>query len=253
MPRTSRQKSKTGIYHVMMRGINRQNIFENDEDKIKFLDIISKCKELSGFRLLGYCLMSNHVHILLKEEEESIEKIFRRIGARYVYWYNEKYNRSGHLFQDRFKSEVVENDGYFLTVLRYILQNPIKAEMVVSLSSYKWSSYNDYIKGSGITDIEFALKMFSENEKMRIKEFTKYMSEFTNDTCLELKEASVKISDEDLLHIIAKEFKINAISIQNLDLETQVKILRYLKALKGTSYNQISRLTGLTIHRIFKA
>ena len=71
--------------------------------------------------------MSNHIHLLLKEGEEDLGTLFKRIGASYVYWYNWKYNRTGHLFQDHFKSEPVEDDTYLLTVLRYIHQNPLKA------------------------------------------------------------------------------------------------------------------------------
>ena len=109
MPRTARKKSSTGIYHVMLRGINRQSIFEDDEDNEKFLQTIKDCKDVSEFELYGYCLMGNHVHLLLKEGKESLELVFKRIGARYVFWYNWKYRRCGHLFQDRFKSEAVES------------------------------------------------------------------------------------------------------------------------------------------------
>jgi REP element-mobilizing transposase RayT len=141
MPREAREKSKRGIYHVMLRGINRQDIFGDDEDRIKFVETMADCKVISGYKLYGYCLMSNHVHILIKIEKEPIEQVFKRIGARYVHWYNWKYERCGHLFQDRFKSEVVENDSYFLVVLRYILQNLVKAGLTASIGEYRWSSY----------------------------------------------------------------------------------------------------------------
>ena len=128
MPRQARKRSNTQIYHAMLRGINQQQIFEDNEDYAKFIQVIRDCKSLSGFQLFAYCLMGNHIHLLLKETNEPIEQIFRRIGSRYVYWYNVKYQRVGHLFQDRFKSEPIETNEYFLTVLRYIHQNPIKAE-----------------------------------------------------------------------------------------------------------------------------
>ncbi len=102
-------------------------MFEDDEDYIKYLDVLRECKEISGYKLYGYCLMGNHLHLLLKTGKEDLEQIFKRIGARYVYWYNFKYGRSGHLFQDRYKSEPVETDSYIVTVLRYIHQNPVKA------------------------------------------------------------------------------------------------------------------------------
>jgi REP element-mobilizing transposase RayT len=103
MARDARKRSETGIYHVMLRGINHQTIFEDDEDSEKFLDCLAESKKLSEFDLYAYCLMGDHVHLLLKERTETLAQIFRRLGARYVYWYNWKYQRSGHLFQDRFK------------------------------------------------------------------------------------------------------------------------------------------------------
>ena len=104
MPRKPREKSSTGIYHVILRGINGQVIFEDHEDFEKFLQTIIKYKDVSEYEIYAYCLMSNHVYLLIKEGKEDLGIVFRRIGARYVYWYNWKYNRRGHLFQDRYKS-----------------------------------------------------------------------------------------------------------------------------------------------------
>ncbi|MCJ7806540.1 MAG: transposase, partial [Clostridia bacterium] len=119
MPRRAREKSSTGVYHVMLRGINRQNIFKDREDRQQFITTLVKYKKVSGYEIYGYCLMTNHMHLLIKEGGESIDRILKRIGASYVYWYNKKYARCGHLFQDRFKSEPVEDDQYLLVVLRY--------------------------------------------------------------------------------------------------------------------------------------
>ena len=88
--------------------------------------------------------MGNHIHLLIKPEKEPLEQVFKRIGGRYVYWYNVKYQRVGHLFQDRFKSEPVEDDSYFLTVIRYIHQNPVKAGLCKNIKDYKYSSYAEY-------------------------------------------------------------------------------------------------------------
>ncbi|TLS38639.1 transposase [Pseudalkalibacillus caeni] len=116
MPRKARRKSSTGIYHVILRGINKQTIFEEDEDKRKFLETLKKYKRISQFELYSYCLMDNHVHLLIKESEETVSKALKRISSSYVYWYNMKYERIGHLFQERFKSETVETRAYFLTL-----------------------------------------------------------------------------------------------------------------------------------------
>jgi REP element-mobilizing transposase RayT len=124
----------------MARGINQQNIFEADEDFEKYLSILDEVKEAAKFKLYAYCLMGNHVHILLEESDAPLSQIFKQIGIRYVFWFNWKYQRHGHLFQDRFKSEPVENDSYFNVVLRYIHQNPVKAGLCQDAKSYRWSS-----------------------------------------------------------------------------------------------------------------
>ncbi|MEW9124891.1 MAG: transposase, partial [Thermotaleaceae bacterium] len=118
MPRMPRIKSKSGIYHIVMRGINRQTVFEDEEDCHKFIQTLQKYREISAYKLYAYCLMGNHIHLLLKEDKEPLETVMRRICGSYVLWYNKKHGRVGYLFQDRFKSEAVEDDAYFLTVLR---------------------------------------------------------------------------------------------------------------------------------------
>lgn len=128
MPRKARKKSPTGTYHIVLRGINKQTIFEDDEDKHQLLKTIVKYKRISGFELYAYCLMDNHVHLFLKEVNE-LSQYMKRICSSYVYWYNMKYDRCGHLFQERFHSEDVDDPSYFLKVLRYIHQNPSKGRV----------------------------------------------------------------------------------------------------------------------------
>lgn len=96
--------------------------------------------------LYGWSLMGNHVHLLLKEADEPIGDVMKRISSSYVYYYNHKYDRVGHLFQERFKSQPVEDWGYFLTLLRYIHQNPLKPHLVEDLKDYRWSSWNEFLR-----------------------------------------------------------------------------------------------------------
>src|SRR5690554_6078475 len=194
MPRTGRKKSKTGIYHIILRGINKQIIFEDQEDGEKFLETLFSFKEKGGYRIYGYCLMSNHIHLLLKEEKEDLGIVMRRIGASYVYWYNWKYDRIGHLFQDRYRSEVVEDDKYLLTVLRYIHQNPLKANIVRDISKYQWSSYNEYIRKNRMVDIDFILDIFSRVRGKAIYLFKEFHRENTDDQCLDIVE-TIRLKD----------------------------------------------------------
>ncbi|WP_245989507.1 transposase [Ureibacillus thermophilus] len=104
--------SKTGIYHVMLRGANRQEIFHDDEDRLKFLEILTKYKKKVEMKVYAWCLMNNHVHLLIREGNERLSVTMKRIGVSYVQYYHWKYFTTGHLFQDRFKSENVETKHY---------------------------------------------------------------------------------------------------------------------------------------------
>lgn len=241
MPRQPRQKSESGIYHIMLRGINQQVIFEEDEDYTKFIDTLETYKAVSGYKVFAYCLMSNHIHILIKVEKEDIDLIMKRIAGSYVYWYNWKYYRKGHLFQDRFKSEPVENDEYFLTVLRYIHQNPLKAGIVEKIDEYEYSSYNEYVSGeSSLIDREFVYSLLSKEN------FEEFNREKTEDVCMDIEELNFRLSDNDAMKIIREVSKCeSATEFQTLDPNDRDKYIRKLKN-KGLSIRQISRLTGIS-------
>ena len=113
MPRGARKKSNTGIYHVMLRGINLQNIFIDDEDNEKFIDILTEYQKKMANEIYAYCLMGNHIHLLIKEGNEDLSNTIRRIGVSYVHWYNWQYDRKGHLFQDRYKADLLKVTGIF--------------------------------------------------------------------------------------------------------------------------------------------
>lgn len=279
MPRIARRKSGTGVYHLILRGVNGQTIFHDNEDGEKFLHTIKKYKEVSGYEIYAYCLMKNHAHLLIKEENEELGIAMRRIGASYVYWYNLKYDRRGHLFQDRFRSEPVEDQQYLLTVIRYIHHNPLKAGIVKDIKQYKWSSYKDYINNNindvndvndknstaqipdnqannganEITDIDFILGILNGNDKNKalemFKEFHKKPSE--DDNCLEIEEGK-RIRDEEGKDIIKKVCNTDDLTaLQELDKEELKTIIKKIKN-KGLSTRQIARLTGIGRHKILK-
>lgn len=252
MPRIARKKSKSGIYHVMLRGINKQLIFEEEEDCEKYLQVLELCQEKGTFKLKAYCLMGNHLHLLIQEENESLEQIFKRIGVRYVYWYNIKYNRTGHLFQDRFKSEPVDDDSYFLTVLRYIHQNPMKAGMCEEGLQYKWSSYQDYLYGTGITYTAFGLSLFHENSEKAKELFVSYMQEETTN-CLDFGLESKRITDKEAQDILKEVCGVHSVAeFQAMDKIKRDGNIALLKR-NGLSIRQISRLTGISFAIVRKA
>ena len=240
MPRRERQMSKTGIYHIMLRGINQQNIFEDEEDFEKMLEIISEIKDISGFKIFAYCFMQNHYHVLMKVEAESLEKIFKRVGVKYVYWYNLKYKRVGHLFQDRFKSEPIETDRQFLAVLRYIHQNPIKAGMCDKVSAYRWSSYKEYIEDGKLIDSEFVFSLLS------LDEFIEFHEIEGTEHFIDYKEKQFGLTDTQAKEIIYEISKCNnASEFQQLTSGVSRAFIKKFKE-AGMSIRQISRLTGVS-------
>jgi len=240
MPRTARRTSDTGVYHVMLRGINRQLIFHDDEDYSVFTKTLIDTKVIGGFELFGYCHMGNHTHILLKVQNEDLSLIFKRIGSRFVYWYNRKYERSGHLFQDRFKSETIENDNYLLAALRYIHQNPVRANICKEVGEYKWSSYNDYIRGSKDIDTSLVLGMMSIDQFIEFCE-TPNQEHFLDETigALYITDASVK----ELMKKVCGGDTVEA--FQKCNAMHRSAYIRYFKD-HGASIRQISRLTGVS-------
>jgi len=248
MPRQARKKSESGIYHIMLRGINRQTIFEDSEDSEVFLETIRIYKPQFNCEVHAYCLMNNHVHLLIKIDSEAIQHFMRRLGAKYVYWYNWKYNRVGGLFQDRYKSEPVEDDGYFLTVLRYIHQNPVKAGICSQVEEYQYSSYHDYVhpKSNQLTDTGFALGMMNKGQ------FVEFNHEDNDDKCLEMQEIT-RLNDNEAKAIIYKISQCQTTSdFQALPEEQRKKYLRSFKS-KGLSVRQIERLTEINRGVVLKA
>lgn len=245
MPRKPRKGSGSGIYHIIIRGINRQTIFEDEEDKIRLLKTLEKFKNISKYKLYSYCFMDNHIHLLIREVEEPISLTMKRISASYVYWYNNKYQRSGHLFQERFKSEAVETKSYFKTVLRYIHQNPLKANLATNVYECKWTSLNEYLGEPKIIDIDFALQLFSPHREKAIQRFTNYMQQANDDQCLD-DYFNIRTSDHEVRSYLNRIGIPNSSSLQQMDRDQRNAVILQLKQLDGVSIRQLARVTGIS-------
>jgi putative transposase len=170
MGRQAREMSATGFYHVVFRGINHQHLFEEESDYNYILEVLHKLKEEIAFEIHAYCLMSNHVHLLIKEKQiGDISMIMKRLLTKYVMYFNRKYERNGALVASRYKSIPVEVDEYFIPVLRYIHQNPLKAGLVEKIEEYPYSSYREYLYGGSLTDTSFSIKMVGRDEWIRLQ------------------------------------------------------------------------------------
>ena len=169
MGRQARQLSATGFYHVVFRGINHQHLFEEESDYSYFWESLHQLKEEIAFEIHAYCLMSNHVHLLIREKQiGDISLIMKRLLTKYVMYFNRKYQRNGALIASRYKSIPVEVDEYFIPLLRYIHQNPLKAGMVEKMEEYRYSSYREYLSGGRLVNTSFSLKMVGTDEWIRL-------------------------------------------------------------------------------------
>ncbi|AOT71872.1 transposase [Geosporobacter ferrireducens] len=259
MPRQAREKSKSGVYHIMIRGANRQEIFHDEEDRSRFLELLNKYKIKAKIKVFGWCLMDNHIHLLLSEGTEELAITMKRIGVSYVWYYNNKYKTTGHLYQDRYKSENVETDEYLLTVIRYIHQNPVKSEKVKKIEEWKWSSclgyYGKAIYPEGLLDSKLILDMFSEDKGIAIAKFRKFNEQINNDSCLDnTSDEKVRLSDEEAREEIGKIIgKMEMAQLKSFPKLKRDELIRKVKRIEGISQRQAARILGISPNLIFKA
>ncbi len=252
MPRAKREKSRTGIYHIIFRGINRQRIFEDEQDYHRFLQILEDVKKKSEYEIYSYCLMSNHVHLLMKEGTEELGRTFKRIGAGYVYYYNWKYKRRGHLFQDRYKSEVVEDTAYFLSVLRYIHHNPVKARIVKKLEDYPWSSYKEYFMRPRLCTVDYGFSLFHGERKKAEALLVDFHREINDDQCMEY-DTKVRWQDHEVVAYLHREFNLeHPKELYTMERGRMNEILRKCKE-EGMSIRQLERITGVSFSLVRNA
>src|SRR5436305_5705053 len=142
MPRSPRPVADGLVYHALNRGNNRAPVFVSAADYLAFLQALAQTQQRYPFRLFGYCLMTNHFHLLLQPEDGvSISRVLQSLTVAHTWRYHRGHGTGGHVGQGRFKSPVVQDDDHALTVLRYIEANPLRAGMVTDLADYPWSSY----------------------------------------------------------------------------------------------------------------
>ena len=158
MPHTQRKLSESGFYHVVAKGDGAQIVFEDARDRELYVDTLAKAVDEFKVKLHAYCLMSNHIHLLVQDEQCELSKFMKQLSEAYAMRFNRKTGRVGRVFQRPFWSEAVENDTYFLCALRYIHANPEPA-CICKAEDYPWSSYQAYLSGSSFVEVDFALEL----------------------------------------------------------------------------------------------
>lgn len=243
MPRPARQHSESGIYHVMLRGINRELIFRDDEDRERFLNCLAVAKALSDCRILAYCLMSNHMHLVLRTGAEDVGQVVKRFTVRYVGWHNRKYGRVGHLFQDRFKSRPVDDDEYLQTLLRYVWANPVEAGIVESAQDYRWGSLRLLGRPDTVVDNAELMRLIpleSLWELARLPIPSEWVPRLSPGSRQSLTDAEAA----EVLRSLGERFGVR--SLDELPLSARDRVLTELLD-GGLSLRQAARVTGLSL------
>lgn len=256
MPRLCRNTSDTGVYHVMLRGNNKQDIFEYQNDYLKFQDLLYQKCHPQDFNhnplapccvIYAYCLMPNHVHLLIQEKEENISDCIKSIATSYAQYYNIKFGHTGHLFQGRFRSENVNDWEYFVTLLRYIHQNPVAGGLALRVKDYPWSSWSEYenlrccpMPFCAVSSVLSRISWEALNELVNEPlPKTSRILDYNNET-------TIRLNEEKIREFISKDCGFqNPKDIQTLSKPERKVVLKNILDFGG-SIRQISRLTGLS-------
>jgi len=166
-------------YHIVARGNNKSDLFFDTADRLEYLKRLRVSIGEFDIRVHAYALMTNHVHLFLETQLANISEFMFDITLGFTKYINSKYSRTGHLFETRFKSRLVQKDAYFLSLLRYIHINPAKAGIVAKPESYAWSSHHAYlVGGDGVVQNPWeALALFSENPERALKRYIEFMNQ----------------------------------------------------------------------------
>lgn len=248
MVRAMRKTGVSGFYHIVMRGAGHCLIFEDDCDRTRFLETLDAQLGQPSLRLHAWCLMSNHVHLLVEADMHLLSEAMRRLDSSYAIYFNKRHERIGPLFQGRFKSEPVDTDAYFLTALRYIHQNPQKAGIANSCD-YPWSSFSEFVGRPVRTDTAKALAMLGGIEGF----IAFHEQDDPAAPCIDIDRGRKLIGDDEALEVARRALDgTTAGSVSSLGREARDDALRQLKA-ANLSIRQIERLTGVSRSVVAKA
>lgn len=178
MARKPRLEVEGGLYHIIVRGVDRRDIFHTREDHQKLLALLAVQKGKLPFYLYAYCLMTNHFHLLMERREDDIGRIMHRVLTGYTQYYNRRYRRSGHVLQGRHRAILCQSDPYLAELVRYIHLNPVRARMVRKVENYPFSSHRAYmgIDPAGIVDVDPVLRRFGPRRAVARRRYAKHVA-----------------------------------------------------------------------------
>ncbi len=254
MPRKAREKSKSGIYHVVIRGNNGQNIFFDEEDKQEFLNTLFFCRQTDGFLLFAYALFDEHAHFIIREESVNVANILKHITTKYVRWHNKKHGEHGRLLHDRYLSEPVDTEEDLMRSIRYVTVHGQQFHGTQSFDVEPWNSYKEYkdLNTDKVeSDIIFGLLADESEEGAML--FKAFLGLKSQDEFIDIGTERIMLSDDRIRDIVIEKYGIEDGSLEGIEKERQTEILRELKSINGISIRRLARATGLTKFVVEKA
>ncbi|MEA3489651.1 MAG: transposase [Candidatus Omnitrophota bacterium] len=271
MARPLRIEYAGAFYHITSRGNEKGNIFKVDRDKEKFLFYLESAYKRFNIKVHAYCLMTNHYHLIVETPLANLSKCMQFLNSSYTTYYNIKRERTGHLFQGRYKAILVDKDSYMEELSRYTHLNPVRAKMVKSPEEYKWSSYIYYIEKRDkpeFLDTDFTLNFFSGSKKI-YKEFVKAGITGKVRNVFEEIKAGFILGDTDFVDEIKKNYlpepkktedlpELRKLGKMYISLETILKVLdenyqRDNKERKNLAVYYLRKYTDKTLREIVEA
>ena len=262
MPRINRIEYYGAYYHIIQRGVNQEYIFKAPGDKSYLLEMVSDAKEQFDFKIFAYAIMGNHYHLFVQALNTPISKIMHQINMRYAVYYNKKYERVGHVFENRYTGILVQDDSYFVTLIKYIHNNPVAAGICDFMEEYKWSSDMFYRRNiDNIVDIDEFLSVLSPNRLKAIEKYIELMEEdnIDQEILMDLYENSDIIGTEGFIKRMRREegknLSLDEIlekacpSLEEFNLIKSGSRLRYLTEYKR-EYIDLARNEGYTYNEI---
>lgn len=250
MPRQPRLESQTRCYHVMVRGINKEKIFDTDQEKEKIIQMISEKIKDESCKIAAYCIMNNHLHTIIIAEKSVLISIMKRINISYAMSYNTKHERIGPVFQDRFKSEAITDESYLLGAIRYIHNNPVKAGIVNKVDDYKWSSIQEYLGNQSIL-LDNETKEAIINGFMSKEDFIGFHGMQDDNTYLEIKEEIKELKEKKARKVLEDYFEKNGITDSKQLINRDDLIINLLKETQ-LSYRKIAEITETSLNTVYR-
>lgn len=240
MPGKIRVDYEGAIHHVICRGNNGAYIFQRNRDKDKYLELMVKYADKFDIKLLAYCIMDNHVHLMVQSGDKHIGLFMHGLQLAYSKWYHRCNHTFGQVFSGRYKNFRCEQRAYYLHVLRYLHFNPLKAGMTQNCS-YRYSSYDAYLTGNGIIHFKYAYGLLGDHA---IEVFLQLMNRTDDDELLEAIDivSDVRASHEEKLCFFFKLLNYDLSLFQGVNIDPLLVVLR----------KKIIRLLHLTLHMKMK-